>query len=1063
MTMGAAWPAALLVISMLLAGVAASAQEAEQDGTAQASQPFRLHIPQSMIAEEQYSGLIVMEEPAAGNIAIRLASTDDSVSIPDVVVVDAGMNHGMFLIVVGEDANPTVTMHAVAAGHISRASSQIITTSESGVSLRLVGPAPEHGQNIRTHVGPIPLYVYMTNNNGVPIPAAADTVVRLSASTTSIRFAGGPGLTGGTDEFFVNIPEGGYVAKMTATVEKTGTIYASADGTTEDSIHAEFVVDDTRLRLAVAPDDVGRNGYAYFFVWIERDGRQFIPADLSEVTLITSDVEVAGFWPGGMRGLGGSMHSMYMDGGAAVGTIYTGDAGTASITAFIPGIGTQTATLNVVDIFETTGTEATLEEIMQEYDQCSGGLLDRGGSIETCNFQTGVAGALLRSAGVNEIILEVYPDVPSERAWAVLSGRTTVQTVDTVTTVADIIEDTFGGPPPPGQAPEDPGEQETETLLVRGAALPATFSTRFAISLSGDAGLTHPDVIVPYEHDSVPPGAVDTHAVLLEMGIVNDGRHFMAVHSDEATGDSVDFTSRPQYGEGYPLHVMGLPAPQNVRAEIALVFVTDHDNNIIDMTELYSRSDRAHISQSGTAVFGLDGSIRVTDAVLSVHGTHTKKQVEVFSHLPGLTSEPTIIAPAGVPAGIRFWAPDTVHITEEFPVVIHSIDASGHPIGVLDRFDTTPRSVRGFSAGGQMFFSVGDVGETSITVITDDGFIDTRRIEAFQNNATGTVHISAPETDVEVGDNIILDIFTGPLLNPIIEVIGGLDFFPDDAGSYVAVPEERGTYEVIVRVGGDGWDTHEEVHTFDVSHFIDISLDVMTDDGVPIPVEASVSRISSDANGTAPTHILIDGISTTGTPGLYSISLPTEYAFGENHVYVLDRLRINDDDVPASGSFSYQFSGDAAISPTYTRHIEAVFVGEIDSEIESVLRGEEIAGSGEYGFGDIIVLEAPVIYEYGLIRHMPDRWTGLPGNAAVSGDKTVVEMEALESSYGTVSYVRDSTLLIGAVAAGIIAIPLALRRISPDLFADMPYMIRSMLKKMPGKPKMPKKPKVGGK
>lgn len=1050
---------------MLLAGIAADHEAAgtEHDIESTTQQPFRLHIPQSMIADEQYRGLIVMEEPADSSIAIRLASTDDSVTIPNVAVVNAGNNHGTFPIVVGEDSNPTVTIHAVAAGHISQASARIITASESGVSLMLVGPSAEYGDDIRTHVSPLPLYIYMTNNNNVPIPAANDTIVRLSASTTSIRFSGGSGLAGGTDEFFVKIPRGGYVAKVSAIVEKTGTIYASADGTSDASIDTEFVVDDIGLRVAVAPEAVGRNGYAYFFVWIERDGRQFIPPDLSEVTLISSNDTVAGFWPGGIRGLGGSTHRMYMDGGVAVGTVYTGNTGTASITAIVPGIGTHTATLDVVDILGTTGTDATFEEIMQEYDECSGGVLERDGSIETCNFQTDVADAALNLARLNELVLHVYPDVPSERAWAVVSGSSTIQSTDTITTIADVIEDIFGEFLPPEQAPEDTvDQQETETQLTRGATLPAPFPVSMAVSLSGDAGLLHPNTIVPYVHDSVPPGAVGKYAVLLEVEIVNDGRHFMSVLSDDATGQDWGFTSRPQYGDGYPLRVMGLPAPQNVRAEIALMFVTDHENNIIDMTELYGRDYMAHVSQSGTAVGGLSESVRVIDPVLPIHGTHTKKHANIFGHLPGLTSETVRIAPADVPAGIRFWAPDTVHITEEFPIVIHSIDANGTPIGVLDRFEATPRSVRGFAAEGQAFFSIDDVGETSVTVITDDGFIDTRRIEAFQNNASGTVHINAPDSNVEVGDNLILDIFTGPLLNPIIEIIGDLDFFQDETGAYVAVPDEGGTYEVTVRVGGDGWDTYEETHTFDISHFIDISLDVIADDGVQIPVEATVARILSDANATTTTHILIDGLSATGVPGLYSVSLPTEYAFSENHVYELDRLRINGDDVPVSGKFSYQFTGDVEISPTYNRHIEALFVGEIDSEVESVLRGEEIMGSGDYRYGDTIMLEAPILYEYWVVWHIPDRWNGLPENAVVSNGKTTVVMEALESSYGTVSYVRNSTPLIGLVAAAIIAIPLALRRASPDLFSDIPYMLGSLLKRMPSKPKMAKKSKRGG-
>ena len=199
-----------------------------------------------MVAGLEYSGIVVMEEPAERDVVIRLASTDDSVVIPNVVVVKAGTNHGLFSIMADEDAGGQVTLHAVAAGHISQSFSNIYTTSDTGIGLRLVAPASVQGTGIRTHTSTLPLFIYMTNNYGAPIPAASDTQVRLAASTPSIRFSGG---TGGSEEFFATIREGEYLARTTVMVEKSGTIYASANGVTGASMQATFNGDDTAVRL----------------------------------------------------------------------------------------------------------------------------------------------------------------------------------------------------------------------------------------------------------------------------------------------------------------------------------------------------------------------------------------------------------------------------------------------------------------------------------------------------------------------------------------------------------------------------------------------------------------------------------------------------------------------------------------------------------------------------------------------------------------------------------------------------------------------------------------------
>ena len=798
---------------------------------------------------------------------------------------------------------------------------------------------------------------------------------------------------------------------------------------------------------------MGRNGYTYYFVWLERDGRQYVPPNLNEVTLLTSDEGVAGFEHVFARAHGGTSYSTYMSDGVAMGLLRAGDIGKAQITAIVPGIGTGTAALDVVEIMEFPPGYADLGEILAEAAECRNGELERDGAVETCNFQTEVARAASGTTRANEVNLAVYPTIPDRKAWGVVSGVARITATDTITrtpeaedpTPGDILDQILNPPVPNDGA----GTEVTVEVITRTALLPASFG-RDVLSLASGPGISHEDVLLPGDVLDGALGVHGAHAVEFEIDIVNDARHELSVLGDELGGTTESFVSRPRYGEAYQLHIMGLPIPRNDYGEIALMFVTDEAGNIIDLTDLYGRDIAAHISQSGKSIRDMGQPVLVTDSILSVSGTHTKKQAEVFGHIVGLEADPVTIRPAGVPSGIRFWAPDRVHATEEFPVTIHTVDSNGVPIDKAARVETATGNIEWSGRDGQRFFSVHDIGETSVTIISEDGYLNTRQVETFRNSASDIVQIRADTDGVEVGDNLILDVFTGSILDPIVEIIGGLDFIQGEDGAYVAVPDERGTYSVTVRVSGDGWESYEESRTFDVSHFIDVDFNVITDDGVPIQAEMTVTSAIPQENVTATKHVLIDGVSVTVVPGLYAVSIQTDFAVGDDRMYTLDRLRFGDQDVPAAESFTHTLQGDTVVEAIYNREIEVGFSSDIDSEIESVLREAEIAGTGNYRYGDAVLLEAPVLYEYGLILHLPDRWNGLPEDAVLSNAGRVAEFEALDSASGYVTYKRDNTLLIGIVAAAVAALPVAMWRRSPDMFTDLPDTLGSLARRLRG-------------
>ena len=176
---------------------------------------------------------------------------------------------------------------------------------------------------------------------------------------------------------------------------------------------------------------------------------------------------------------------------------------------------------------------------------------------------------------------------------------------------------------------------------------------------------------------------------------------------------------------------------------------------------------------------------------------------------------------------------------------------------------------------------------------------------------------------------------------------------------------------------------------------------------------------------------------------------------GDDRIYTLSDLKINDQSIRFSENFTMPIFENADIVSVYVREINVDFFNNIDSEVESVLDSADTDGSGNYRYGDTVFLEAPVLYEYGIIRHVPTEWIGLPADANVTNDNSFVMFEALSSTSGSVEYSRDYTIIYAIVAAAVIAAPLIIRIRSPHAFADLFHNLKNL--------KIPKIPKIKGK
>ena len=1016
------------------------------DDTADGAGPFTLHIPEKMISNSTYSGVVVLAEPAEHDTSITLASTEKDIGIPDFVVIQRGYNHGMFEMVLDEDLFGVIQIHAALSGDLSTATANVYAATESGISLQIVGPSASFDDTIRTQIPRIPIYVYSMNDDNVPIPAAEDIEIRLSSSTDAIRFVYG---NSPHSEMFVTMKQGEYSITADVDVRKSGTIYATANGMDSDSEAISYGLDDVEVRIEISPETAGTGSYVHYYVWLEKDGRQYVPASLMDVTMSANDMTVGNF-ERDFHQKPGRPHNDYIINGMARGIIYTGTEGTVDITASVPQIGSASTELTVEDFQSDRGI--TMEDIIENHGQCVGGAITTTTTIgnitqvreETCDFYSTVLNTINSAVPITALSISVYPDVPADNAFAVITPSNSITVSDTITTNTVDSSDGFG--------------IETATTIERDATFPTTISPKADIVLSGDGGIEHDRIVSAIDYHTGHFGLSDVSSLEVPIRILSDGDHLLSVHGKGITGSEAEFASESKYGEGEDMHVMQLPIVIGDHGDIAMVFLTDDDGNVVDFSSVIRGDVTAHISQESDTIGNLTENLPIWGSVGIVQGEYTKDDATIFAHIPGFSANPTRMSPTEIPSrGIELWMPDTVHVTEKFPITVHDVDAGGAPLGIPENIRITSQLVNVDERDGQRFATIGFTGEIDVIVVSEDGYLDSGVTETFVNNATAvSIDPIVDFDDIRVGDDIIFDILTGTIVEPMVRFVGELDFMQDERGQYVAVPTEPGTYDVKVRLIGDGSVPYEESHEFVVREFVRLTYDVITDDGVPIDAPMVFTDAQAEENKTATLYELRDGADINNVKlSLYGVTVPESVDLGDDRIYTLSDLKINDQSVKFSKSFTMPIFENMDIVSVYVREINVDFFNSIDSEVESVLDNTDTDGSGNYRYGDTVFLEAPILYEYGIIRHVPAEWTGLPADAAVTEDGTLATFEALSSTSGSVEYMRDYTILYGIVAAAVIAAPLIIRIRSPHAFADLFHNLKNL--------KIPKVPKIRGK
>src|SRR5579885_754951 len=298
-------------------------------GQSQETAGYSIWIPKKMIAGQDYEGLVVLDRAENIDNLFFLSSSDKStLQVPDSIIIPHFSNHGIFQITPLKEGNATV--FAAFRGKLVDADTTIYQSNTQPASLEIVLP------DNTTKAQSMLAYVFAQDEFGQPTPVNQDTEIYV---TTSSMIQAPETVT---------IPKGQYYTQLPLVTKGTGQISVSAEGLGIATATVTKINDDVQVRFAVAPDLVVPNSIAYWYVWLEKEGKPFKPPYGIHAVLTSSDTNVARFGSNyDIEHFNDILYSTTLNNGIATGILHTINGGNSTISVSVDGFGSASATLAV--------------------------------------------------------------------------------------------------------------------------------------------------------------------------------------------------------------------------------------------------------------------------------------------------------------------------------------------------------------------------------------------------------------------------------------------------------------------------------------------------------------------------------------------------------------------------------------------------------------------------------------------------------------------------------------------------------------------------------------------
>lgn len=937
------------VLAIFLAGTSMTnmihAQELPQidfdNGTDDASDLFKSNVhlwaPSKMIKGEIYEGLVVLSDAsAAGDLVLVTTSDRTILELSKSITILPESNHSIFEVKALKEGNARIFVSV--NGEVASIDVKVYSSASKPDKLGIF--VPSNG----TKANKVPVYVFVLDRNGSPAPVKQDVIVHLSSSSEMIKIPE-----------YVTIQNQTYYARFAAEVNGDGTITASAQNLRHDTINVKRHQENVDVLMGIAPNIALQNSQVYYYVWLEKDGKPFRPPYVIDVFLSSNDPKVARLAPRSTsQHYGDNTISVTMIDGIARGTLFTGDRGSATISANVDGFGYAQAELVVGPV--TFSNNENLFSVQS----------DLSSNISQINSISSRIDAIYHP---NIALSWVFPPKTSDKAYGVAALYWQNVTVNTS------MDETSGA--------------GIQSVLSTQMLVPLPLDDR-TITIASQQGLIYKTIHQMSQSNRLESteGKGRLAAIEFELAASNQGSYTISVSGPGLGTSQTKLDVIPQHIESYTIGIVSLPSRPGVLQDLAIVSILDEDGNLVDSNMVQNKNIEIIPSK-----IQVDSEFALGQTASTIVAGMVTEQASIVASANNVGTSIADIIPAGVSASIEFELPEIIHVGEPLPYVIHEVDIFGTP---LEKIKQIGMSTSGGIENdkGQQYLIVRNQGQGKVAVLADVG-ADTKIFEAFSN--TMNVEVVANKEKVRVGEKIQLAVISD-ISNLEITIDSPVTFTKtkeQDEGksiSFLAYPDREETFDVTVTAQKDGYTPVTKSLSFEAVRLYDLTVNaVSTEDGKEISAKHTLIISNHTVNGINTPYKKELG------PSEITISFPTEQKMGDR-VYSLKKLQTGNEEFLNEQEIEFFLDGNAKVIAYYDRMIKVDVAGA--------------KGSGFYPYGETVTLSAPPKDKVSfLIRETFDHWDGLPY------ETEPVSFTAIKDISASIVYRDDYTFLMLVVAA----------------------------------------------
>ncbi len=804
------------------------------------SEEAEIWTPQKMITGETYEGMIILDSASPSGQTIILSTNDPSIiSIPESVVVLPYQNHGIFKVRTLREG--TVQMFAVIEGRISRSEITVYSSSVVPTALSVLLAANA------TKADRVTGYVLSVDARGVPAPVPKDIWVTMSSSPV-IKTDGK-----------IRISQGSHYARFVAEVMGSGKIFASAPRLGLGEALITRLQDEITVRIKVAPDIILENSKAYYYVWLEKEGRPFKPTHTVHVFLSSNNLNSVRFNENTHIGqYSDSVLRTSLVGGVGSGTLVSVHRGSAIITADVEGFGSAQASVIVGPVL--------IDEDVR--------LLE----AENSNREKEVA-----KRKPNVAFIWAYPSVTDSKSFGVI-GLYNMNSTKNITTYVDSNGTSIA---------ITNSINRVEPVPIDGRTITVTSS-----------GLKHPSVVSLLESNeiSMKRGTGFNHAVEFPISGSAHGNYTISVSGPGLERFQTMLHVKPPYEESYRIKMVPIPSIPNSEQDLAMISIFDSHDALVDAQKTITGTTTLSTSDG----FGLKNNIGIGSQNSAILNGSLSDAARVVVSVDGINPYEKTIFPSGIANFISLDIAQRVHIMEQVPYVVHEMDSYGVPLRKIN--NTSSSATPGVTFSGNRLV-INNVGVEDFAVLSRLG-ADSKQIVAFANHMS--LQVTSQGTTNRVNKDFELTADTD-VQDVQITIDSPFPHKKTGERTFVITPNIEGHFNITITGLKNGYAPAKTTFAVDTEKIFSVIFNAIDSTKKELHVNSMIKTDDITKSGVTPYQYEI-------RPQFVNIEFPETFETGQNG-YQLDHVMFGDQKL-AGGVVEHTYiDSDVSITAEYQKMI----------------------------------------------------------------------------------------------------------------------------------------------